>query len=324
MVMAIKKTICLCMITFTIALYENTLYAQKKNSLLTNEIEKPTDFFASNYTVMEQDTSELSFFSFDEGREVPYYKKFVNTEDSQTSTVYVCENNSIVLSTPDFGDDANYSWNGPSGFTALSQQIQLEKITPFQAGFYNFTINRNGSTTIGKIKLMVKERPKAIAVGGQYCYGETIKLSAAEAGYDVVYRWSLPPTGFSAYTPEITVENLSIGHYTYYLSVSKNGCKSIDTAKVIVKNIPVAIANNSSIKVGQTAQLEAHDAGKEALYTWKGPYINTITDKVAILNGLTAGKYIYVLKVEKNGCSSMNISTVEVQNGNTIISVKNE
>ena len=312
------------MITFTIALYENILYAQKKNNLLINEIEKPTEFFASNYTVMEQDTTELSFFSFDENREVPYIRKFVNTEDSKTSTVYVCENNSIVLSTPDFGHDAIYSWKGPSGFSALSQQIRLEKITPFQAGFYNFTIKRNGSTTIGKIKLMVKERPKAIAVGGQYCYGETIKLSAVEAGNGVVYRWTLPPSDFSAYTPEITVDNLSIGYYTYYLSVSKNGCKSIDTAKVVVKNIPIAIANNASIKVGQTAQLEAHDAGKEALYTWKGPYINTVTDKVAIVSGLTAGKYIYVLKVEKNGCSSMNISTVEVQKDSTKVSAKNE
>jgi hypothetical protein len=322
--MAIKKTICLCMITFTIALHENTLFAQKKNNYLTNEIERPTELFASNYTIMEQDTSELSFFSFEEGKAVPFHRKFVNTEDSKTSTVYVCENNSVVLSTPDFGEDAIYSWKGPSGFSALSKQIRLEKITPFQAGFYNFTIKSNGSTTIGKVKLMVKERPKAIAVGGQYCYGETIKLTAAEAGNGVVYRWTLPPTDFSAYTPEITVENLSIGHYTYYLSVSKNGCKSIDTAKVEVKNIPVAIANNANIKVGQTAQLEAHDAGKEALYTWKGPYINTITDKVAILSGLSAGKYIYVLKVEKNGCSSMNISTVEVQKDNTKASAKNE
>lgn len=322
--MAIKKTFCLCIIIFTLVLYESRLFAQKKPEVFFKEIEKPNRLLASNSIVAKEDTSELSFFSFEEGRAVAYHKKIVNTEDSKTSTAYVCENNSIVLSTPDFGPDAIYSWKGPAGFSALSQQIRLEKITPFQAGFYNFTIKNNGSTTIGKVKLMVKERPKAIAVGGQYCMGDPVKLSAADAGVGVSYRWTLPPTDFAAYTPEIDLENLSAGHYTYYLSVAKNGCKSIDTAKVEIKTVPVAIANNANIRVGQTAKLEAHDAGTAATYLWKGPYISTIADKIATLSGLTAGKYIYVLKVMKNGCSSMNISTVEVQKDDTKASAKNE
>lgn len=320
--MAIKKNIFLCLITFTIALHETTLYAQNR-SLLLKKLERPTDLLAMNTTVAEADTSELSFFSFEEGRAVPYHRKYVNTEDSKTSTVYVCENNSIVLSTPDFGQDAIYSWKGPAGFTSLSQQIRLEKITPFQAGFYNFTIKKNGSTTIGKIKLMVKERPKAIATGGRFCFGEPVKLASAEAGIGVTYRWTLPPTDFAAYTPEVSVEHLAIGNYTYYLSVSKNGCKSVDTAKVEVRQIPVAIANNATIKVGQTAKLEAHDAGNDAEYTWKGPYIETIKDKIATLNGLSAGKYIYVLRVLKQGCTSTNIATVEVQKDDAKASIKN-
>lgn len=312
--MAIKKTIFLCLITFTIVLHETPLFAQNRSLLLKN-LDR-SELLAMNNVIVEADTSELAFFSFEEGRAVPYHRKFVNTEDSKTSTVYVCENNSIVLSTPDFGQDAIYSWKGPSGFSSLSQQIRLEKVTPFQAGFYNFTIRKNGSTTIGKIKLMVKEKPKAIAIGGKFCLGETIKLTSAEAGMGVVYRWSLPPTDFVAYTPEISVENLTIGNYTYFLSVSKNGCKSIDTAKVEIKQVPVAIANNASIKVGQTAKLEAHDAGSDAEYIWKGPYIETIREKIANLSGLGVGKYIYVLRVLKNGCSSTNVSTVEVQKDN--------
>lgn len=320
--MTIKRTIFLCLITFTIALHETHLYAQNKN-LLLKKLDKPFELLAMNTAVAEVDTSELSFFSFEEGRAVPYHRKFVNTEDSKTSTVYVCENNSIVLSTPDFGQDAIYSWKGPAGFSSLSQQIRLEKITPFQAGFYNFTIKKSGSTTIGKIKLMVKERPKAIATGGRFCFGEPVKLTAAEAGSGVTYRWTLPPTDFAAYTPEVSVEHLNIGNYTYYLSVSKNGCKSVDTAKVEVRQIPVAIANNASIKVGQVAKLEAHDAGNDAEYVWKGPFIDTIKDKTASLSGLTAGKYIYVLRVMKQGCSSMNISTVEVQKDDAKASIKN-
>ena len=240
--MAIKKTFYLGMITFTIALHKNTLFAQRKTNSFFNEIEKPTNLLASNSSfVINKDTSEMSFFSFEGGRAVPYYRIFVNTEDSKTSTTYVCENNNIVLSTPDFGQDATYSWKGSAGFSSRSQQIRIENITSFQAGFYNFIIKKNGSTTIGKIKLMVKEKPKAIAIGGQFCLGEPVKLKSADAGIGVIYRWTLPPTDFTSNSPETTIKNLTVGHYTYYLSVDKNGCKSIDTAKVEIKNISVTI-----------------------------------------------------------------------------------
>jgi hypothetical protein len=260
--MAIKKTFCLCMITFTIALHENTIFTQRKTDSLFQEIEKSTNLLASNSNfAIERDTSEMSFFSFEGGRVVPYYRKFVNTEDSKTSTAYVCENNNIVLSIPDYGQDAIYSWKGPAGFTSLSQQIRLEKITPFHAGFYNFTVKKNGSTIIGKIKLMVKEKPKVKAIGGQFCFGEPVQLKSTDAGIGVTYRWILPPTDFTSNSPETIIKNLTVGQYTYYLSVVKNGCKSIDTAKVEVKNTPVTIANYAKIKVGQTAKLEAHDTG---------------------------------------------------------------
>jgi hypothetical protein len=127
------------MITFTIALHENTIFTQRKTDSFFQEIENPTNLLASNSSfAIEKDTSEILFFSFEKGEAVPFYRKFVNTEDSKTSTAYVCENNNIVLSTPDFGQDAIYSWKGPAGFTSLSQQIILEKITPFSGWFLQF------------------------------------------------------------------------------------------------------------------------------------------------------------------------------------------
>lgn len=308
------------MITFIIALHEINIFAQIKTAYFYNEIEKPINLFASNSSfVFRSDTSETMFFSFEEGRELAYNRKYVNTEDSKTSTVYVCENNNIDLSTPDFGQDAIYSWKGPAGFSSLSRQIKLNKIAPFQAGFYNFTIKKNGSTIIGKIKLMVKEKPKAIAIGGQFCFGEPVILKSVDAGIGVTYHWTLPPTDFTSNTPETIVENLTVGNYIYFLSVAKNGCKSIDTAKVEVKSIPVPIGNNSKIIVGQMANLAAHDTTNDGLYIWKIPYINTKNDNLAEICVLTMGKYEHELKVKKNGCSSMNISKIEAQKDDTIM-----
>ena len=108
------------------------------------------------------------------------------------------------------------------------------------------------------------------------------------------------------------------------MSVLKNGCKSIDTANVAVKQIPIALANNATIKVGETAKLEAHDAGNDAKYIWKGPFLNTTYQKNIDISGLPTGKYVYILNVLKNGCSSMNVSVVEVGKDNEAkASVKN-
>lgn len=287
---------------------------------------RPLYSFASeeNYEEIKKDTSEVLIYSFEEGRVVPYAKRYINTEDSKTSAVYICEGNSVMLSTPDFGSDAVYSWRGPQGFSSLSQQIKLEKITPFQAGYYNFSIQKNGSTTIGKVKLLVKEKPRAIATGGAFCYGETVKISAFDAGAGVSYKWTQPPTDFYETTPEVNIENLNVGEYTYYLSVMKNGCKSLDTANVIVKPAPVALANNANIKVGETAKLEAHDAGGDANYIWKGPFLSSVNRKNLEVSGLPAGKFLYILNVVKNGCSSMNVSVVEVGKENEAkASIKN-
>jgi len=323
--MAFKKTFFLYVLNFMIALHENNLFAQVKTGTFFKEIEKPTYLLASNSSlVMERDTAALYLFSYEAGKAVSYYGKFVNTEDSKTSTVYVCESNNIVLSTPDFGQDAIYSWKGPKGFSSLSRKIRLEKITSFQAGFYNFTIKKKGSTTTGKVKLMVKEKPKAIASGGQFCFGEPVKLTSADAGIGVRYRWTLPPTDFASYTPETAIENLKVGQYTYYLNVSKNGCKSIDTAKVEVKNRPIIISNHTEIKVGQTANLEANETGNQDPYNRKEPHLNTINDKIPNLVWLTMDAYKYVLKEKKNGCSSNNILKVEGQKDDNEASAKHE
>ena len=78
-----------------------------------------------------------------------------------------------------------------------------------------------------------------------------------------------------------------------------------------------------ALYAAQTAKLEAHDAGNDAEYLWKGPFIETINDKIASLSGLSAGKYIYVLRVMKQGCASVNISTVDVQKDEAKASIKN-
>jgi hypothetical protein len=294
------------------------LYSQQakfNKDLLSKELNQELIYATKHkFPKTKRDTNEILIYSFDEGRTVPYMRKYINTEDSKTSAVYVCEGNGVVLSTPDFGEDATYAWEGPTGFKSNSQQIKLEKISPFKAGFYTFTIKTNSSTTKGKIKLMVKEKPRAIATGGVFCFGESAQLTSFDAGVGVSYKWTLPPTDFYETTPNVSVENLAVGKYTYYLSVTKNGCKSIDTANVIVKQIPIAMANNASIKVGDVAKLEAHDEGNEAKYIWKGPFLNTATinQKTINVSGLPNGKFVYILNVIKNGCTSMNVSVVEV------------
>jgi hypothetical protein len=303
-------------------LYVSNLYAQYstfQKPVNIQKITKPTDLMAS----ARVDTSELFYYSFEEGRVVPYYHKYVSTEDSKTSTIYVCEGNNVVLTAPDNGVDAIYLWKGPQGFYSMSQQVTVEKINPFQAGYYNITIKKNGVTTLGRVKVMVKEKPMAIASGGVYCHGEQIKLAAADAGLGAKYRWSRQHSNFSANSQEAFIENLEVGSHLYNLTVTKGGCKSVDTTRVEVKNTPFAIVSNQTIKEGEIAKLTAIDAGKDAQYNWKGPYLPMTTEQNPVVKNLPAGKYVYILTVVKDGCHSMNVAVVEVEKNEMKASSKN-
>jgi hypothetical protein len=321
----LKSTLALFTFTLIFLLYGSNLYAQNRaytQLVSTQKITKPTELIASARNV-ERDTTELFYYSFEEGRVVPYYHKYVSTEDSKTSTIYVCEGNNVVLTAPDYGVDAIYTWKGPQGFYSMSQQVTVEKINPFQAGYYHITIKKNGITTLGKVKVMVKEKPLAIASGGVYCHGEQVKLMAADAGVGAKYRWNRQYSNFVANSQEALVERLEVGEYFYSLTVTKGGCKSVDTSRVEVKSAPYAIANNQIIKEGEIAKLVAIEAGKDAAYSWKGPYLSMTSEKNPIIKGLPAGKYIYILTVVRDGCHSMNVAVIEVEKNEIKASNKN-
>ncbi len=308
-------------ISTLIALYVPNLYAQNRVYNQPVKLHKLDE--AAGLMASARDTSELFYYSFEEGRAVPYYHKYVTTEDSKTSTIYVCEGNNVVLTAPDYGVDAIYSWKGPQGFYSMSQQVTVEKITPFQAGFYNITIKKNGTTTLGKVKVMVKDKPLAIASGGVYCFGEPVKLAAANAGVGAKYRWNRQYSDFSSTSQEAVVENLEAGEYRYNLTVTKAGCKSIDTTHVTIKSTPFALSSNLVIKQGELAKLSATDAGKDASYSWKGPYLPMTNEREPTIKSLPSGKYVYILTVVKDGCHSMNVAVVEVEKNDVNASTKN-
>jgi hypothetical protein len=321
----LKSNLFIAITTTIFFVYVENLYAQNSafvKPISLQNITKPSQFMASARA--NRDTSELFYYSFEEGRVVPYYHKYVTTEDSKTSNIYVCEGNNVVLTAPDYGLDAMYSWKGPQGFYSMSQQVTVEKINPFQAGYYTITIRKNGSTTVGKVKVMVKERPMAIASGGVYCFGEPIKLSAADAGLGAKYRWSRQYSNFTAQTQEALIENLEVGEHLYNLTVTKGGCKAIDTTRVTVKTVPYAIASNLIIKEGEIARLTAEDAGKGAAYSWKGPYLPSTSEQNPAIKGLPVGKYIYILTVVKDNCHSMNVAVVEVEKNEVNASTKTQ
>ncbi|MCU0324643.1 MAG: hypothetical protein MUF45_05260 [Spirosomaceae bacterium] len=322
-----KQTKTLTIIFIILTVYGQNLYAQNSNVQVIDVKnilfkERPMALAGSVHEIAS-DTSEILYYSFEESRVVPFNKKFVNTEDSKTSAVYVCEGNSVVLTAPDYGENATYSWKGPQGFASYAQQVMIDKVTPFQAGYYNITIKKNGTTTLGKIKLMVKEKPTAIAEGGIFCSGEPIKIAAADAGIGAKYRWTQPPSDFTANAQNVIVENLMVGHYRYYLTVTKGGCKSMDTAHVEIKQVPLAITSSVTIKEGEAAKLTAADAGTGATYSWKGPYLGIVNEQNPTIKGLPVGKYIYILTVVKNGCHSMNVTVVEVEKNEINASNKN-
>jgi|GEM_PF-866290 len=227
----------------------------------------------------------------------------------------VCTGNTINLSTAAVAG-ATYSWTGPSGFTSALQNPSRTNATAAMAGTYTVTVTANGCTSAdGTTAVVVNTTPATPAPSSNspVCTGNTINLStAAVAG--ATYSWT-GPSGFTSALQNPSRTNATAAMAgTYSVSVTANGCTSVDgTTAVVVNTTPAtpAPSSNSPVCTGNTINLStAAVAG--AIYSWTGPnsYSSSLQNPF-LTNATAAMAGTYSVTVTTNGCTSA-VGTVAV------------
>ncbi|MEI7802312.1 MAG: PKD domain-containing protein, partial [Bacteroidota bacterium] len=214
---------------------------------------------------------------------------------------------------------ATYSWTGPAGFTSSLQNPSIPNTTAANAGNYSLTINVNGCNSLPlTTNVVIYPIPFATPTNnGPICLGSDIDLFGATLA-GATYSWT-GPNGFTSSLQNPVIINSTIANGgVYHLSVTANGCSSVNAANtvVVIHQIPTApvLSNNTPICVGTTLNLIASTIAN-ATYQWTGPNGFTSSLQNPTINStVTANGGVYSCVVTVLGCPSIPATTTVVLN----------
>jgi gliding motility-associated-like protein len=227
----------------------------------------------------------------------------------------ICQGQSIQLFAQPNGNQ--FSWTGPSGFSANTQQVTIPNATPSMSGVYTLQIGQNGCfSNPQNFNVSVTPSPQ-VGLNPNYaaCMGSTINIDVTQIA-GASYAWT-GPNGFSASGPTITlstVDNSDVGLYSVTATLS--GCPSSNiSTQFDVIEIPNALPSvlDNTVCAGDSISLVGNASLGGVAYSWTGPNgFNSTSANPTILSAIENNQGSYSLIVDFMGCvssaSSVNVT----------------
>lgn len=211
-----------------------------------------------------------------------------------------CEGDSLKLTASNTSPASSaYSWWGPNGFTAGTQNPNIPNITTAGSGTYKVvgTATSGCPSDTANVVVTVQSAPvKPVATNSSpVCSGNILNLYATTTTSGVTYTW-IGPNGFisSQQNPTITnVDTAATG--SYVVTASIGACSRTDTtlATVGYTHAPaLTISSNPSAPIsGQTITFTAvmTNCTTTPVYLWKknGYFVLGVTGATWIVSNLT-------------------------------------
>ncbi len=191
--------------------------------------------------------------------------------------ITVCLNEDIQLSAGSTYEFIDYSWDTVPGLTFSCTDCPDPIVIADSPGTYTLTVSVVTPLCSDSDEVVVTVLPQTapdfnIPDDQSICVGETIAIGDANAASDVNFSWTSVPTGFSSAEANPSVQPVSTT--TYYVSATNGVCPSpsLDSITVQVDTLPViAVANDTTICIGEALTLGNTLAQENIQYQWEGP-----------------------------------------------------
>jgi hypothetical protein len=261
---------------------------------------------------------------------IPEITSITTTDVDNSDNTCVTPNGSISINTINGGSGTfNFSWTGPNGFTASTQNI-----TNLGGGDYVVVISDQTSNCVFTSSTITLSDPvpNAFTISSPDltpCGGSsfTVDVTPAEAGVEYRLYVDGNPTGTAVTGPASSLVDpgLTSGPHTIAVSATRGSCASIFSTNTLAFNMNEPPA--SALLGGSTTICEGESADISVAITGgTGPYSFTIDNGVGLVTGYTSGDPIPVTPAttttfsitgnvtDANGCSVAG-------SGNSIITV---
>ncbi len=233
-----------------------------------------------------------------------------------TSNSPLCQGETLTLGVNAL-PNATYSWTGPNGFSASTQNTNIGNAQPNASGVYTVQItDENGCINSQNISIVINTTPIATATSNSpICQGETLNLNVGNI-QGATYSWS-GPNNFNSNNQNPTLNNAqpnATGSYTVTIT-SPQGCTYDTTFSVVVNTLPQPTIGNVNSPYCNT------DPDVTFSLTPTGGTLTGNGISNGVFSAATAGvgthpiTYTYT---DNNGCTNSTSVTVEVIPGTPV------
>ncbi len=228
-----------------------------------------------------------------------------------------CSGQSVSLN-PSVASATAFSWVGPNGFNASTQNFTITNSTPAATGLYSITATSiGGCTATANTSVSVIATPTPVLNSNSpVCSGATLNFTTSGA---TTYTLD-GPNGFSSTLQNPAITNVSVlGAGIYTLIANNSTCSATTNNTVSINAIPTITLNTNSFCSGQSVILNPSVSSATA-FSWVGPNgFNTSTQNFTITNSTPAEAGMYTLTVTNiNGCSSIASVSIAILQSPTI------
>jgi hypothetical protein len=220
----------------------------------------------------------------------------------------VCEGSSLTLMADPVNGATSYTWTGPAGYLATSQNPVILSPALAAAGTYSVTVTTAGSSCSATTTVIVNSVP--VVDAGFYsgiCAGDSITLGGnGSAG---TYVWN---PGATLNDSTILTPNASPAVPTNYTLTITNpdGCSAFDTVTVDLLNIDMSAGPDQVICTGATTTLNATGG---TIYSWyPSSTLSDLTIPNPIATPTVTTTYTLSIYDGNTGCSGIDSVTVTI------------
>ena len=170
------------------------------------------------------------------------------------------------------GNNLEYSWSGPGGWTSTDQNACVLEATPTASGTYFLTVTDTSTDCENTTTINATVNPLPnVGVNGNLsiCIGNSTMLTATGAN---TYAWS-PSTGLNTTSGAMVVASPATTTTYTVTGIDGNGCVNIFEVEVVVNDLPIVDAGeNQTACQNQNLTLNGTPAGPGGF--WTGPHVS--------------------------------------------------